>query len=39
MSTFKAVLLKGNNHLKEDGTSNIKIRVPLITTFFRFHFA
>jgi hypothetical protein len=27
MSTFKAVLLKGNNHLKEDGTSNIKIRI------------
>jgi integrase len=27
MSTFKAVILKGNVHLKEDGTSNIKIRV------------
>lgn len=27
MSTFKAVLLKGNIHLKDDGTSNIKIRV------------
>jgi site-specific recombinase XerD len=27
MSTFKAVLLKGNIHLKDDGTSNIKIRI------------
>lgn len=27
MSTFKAVLLKGKIHLKDDGTSNIKIRI------------
>jgi hypothetical protein len=27
MSTFKAVLLMGNVHLKDDGTSNIKIRI------------
>ena len=27
MSTFKAVVLKGKNDLKNDGTSNIKIRI------------
>ena len=27
MSTFKAVILKGNIHLKNDGTTNIKTRV------------
>jgi len=27
MSVFKAVILKGNIHLKNDGTTNIKIRV------------
>lgn len=27
MSTFKAVILKGSTHEKDDGTSNIKIRI------------
>ena len=27
MATFKAVIFKGNNHVKADGTSNFKIRM------------
>ena len=27
MSTYKAVILKGKNHIKDDGSSNIKIRI------------